>query len=541
MVGEVRREVNKKASINSLRREDICMQVRRLVLLNLILAFILWTGPGWAQQPKPGGTLRLALAGDLTFFNANQGPAPGYFTFWVWNNIFNSLLTLTPPPELKIMPDLAKSWDVLEDGRTYIFHLQEGVQFHDGTAFDAQVAKWNIDRIRDPEVKAWVRPYYEDIDQVEVVDTSTLRVRMKEPSGALPMALAGYFQGIPMVSPQAVQKYGEDWKRHPVGTGPFMMQEWIPGQHVLLVKNPHYFKPGLPYLDALEFRIMKDPLTVTTALRTGEIDLIARVPMQQVALLERSAGITVVTGPAMIPTVALLNLRVKPFDDVRARRAVGGYGLDRAEIARVAFQGRAQALVSVLPPGVPDAVDLNEMYPYKPDEAKRLLKELGYDAKHPLQFTILISNLDATMADIAALIKNQMAKIGVEAKINLMDDTAVVDRLLVKHDFDMLVSFFANLVDINQRSVSFFKGRQSDYMGMDDPQLEALVLQWRRTLEPEQRKAISADIQRRLADQLEWVNVATYPFFQAYRTATVQDFPFYNQALLLFDTTWLAK
>jgi len=521
--------------------KETLMKTYRLMLLSVLVVLMLQIGLGWAQSPKYGGTLRIALSGEPAFFNANQGPAPGAPAFFISNSIYNSLLTLTPPPELKIMPDLAKSWDVLEEGRTYIFHLQEGVKFHDGTDFDAQVAKWNIDRIRDPDIKAWVRPYYEGIEQVEVVDTSTLRVRMKEPSGALPMALAGYFQGIPMVSPQAVAQYGEDWKRHPVGTGPFMMQEWIPGQHVLLVKNPHYFKPGLPYLDALEFRIMKDPLTRTTALRAGEIDLIDRVPMQQVALLERSAGITVVTGPAMIPTVALLNLRVKPFDDVRARRAVGGYGLDRAEIARVAFQGRAQALVSVLPPGVPDAVDLNEMYPYKPEEAKRVLKELGYDAKHPLQFTILISNLDATMADIAALIKNQMAKIGVEAKINLMDDTAVVDRLLVKHDFDMLVSFFANLVDINQRSVSFFKGRQSDYMGMDDPQLEAMMLQWRRTLEPEQRKAISADIQRRLADQLEWVNVTTYPFFQAYRTATVQDFPFYNQALLLFDTTWLAK
>jgi hypothetical protein len=78
-------------------------------------------------------------------------------------------------------------------------------------------------------------------------------------------------------------------------------------------------------------------------------------------------------------------------------------------------------------------------------------------------------------------------------------------------------------------------------MGMDDPQLEAMMLQWRRTLEPERRMAISADIQRRLADQLEWVNVTTYPFFQAYRTATVQNFLFYNHALLLFDTTWLAK
>jgi ABC-type transport system substrate-binding protein len=456
------------------------------------------------------------------------------------NNIYNSLLKLTPPPELKIVPELAKSWEVLDGGRTYVFHLEEGVKFHDGTDFDAQVAKWNIDRILNPEVKAWVRPYYEEIDQVEVVDKYTLRVRMKEPSGALPIALAGYFQGIPMASPKAIEKYGDDWKRYPVGTGPFMMKEWIPGEHVLLVKNPHYFKPGLPYLDALDCRIMKDPLTATTSLRAGEIDFIVRVPLQQVPILERSAGMTVVTGPAMIPTIGFLNLRGKPFNDLRARRAIGGYGIDRAEIARVAFQGRAKPLVSVLAPGVPDAIDLNEMYPYKPDEAKRLLKELGYDEKKPLHFTILISNQDATMADIAALIKNQMAKIGVEAKITLLDDPAWVDRVLVRHDFEMTVSPFANLVDINQRSVSFFKGRQSDYMGIDDPALEDLVHQWRRALEPEKRRTISADIQRRLADQLEWVNLTTYPYFEAYRQ-NVKNFPFYNQAYQFFDTTWLEK
>jgi len=517
------------------------MQRRWWVLGSLIVTLVLWSALGWAQQPKYGGTLRIAFPGDPAFFNANQGPAPGAQAYWLSQSIYNSLLTLTPPPELKIVPDLAKSWEVLDGGKTYVFHLEQGVKFHDGTDFDAQVAKWNIDRILNPEVKSWVRPYYEEIDQVEVVDKYTLQVRMKEPSGALPMALAGYFQGIPMVSPQAVEKYGEDWKRHPIGTGPFIMKEWSPGEHVLLVKNPHYFKPGLPYLDALDFRIMKDPLTAATALRAGEIDLIAQVPMQQVPILERSPGLTVVTGPAMIPTVGFLNMRVKPFNDLRARRAIGGYGLDRAEIARVAFQGRAKPLVSVLAPGVPDAIDLNELYPYKPDEAKRLLKELGYDAKNPLRFTILISNQDATMADIAALIKNQMAKIGVEAKILLLDDTARVERVLVKHDFEMQVAPWANLVDINQRSVSFFKGRQSDYMGIDDPQLEDLVHQWRRALEPEKRKAISADIQRRLADQLEWVNVTTYPFFQAYWTATVKNFPFYNRAYLFFDTTWLEK
>ena len=180
------------------------MKRRQLVLCSLGVMLLLWSGPGRAQQPKPGGTLRLALAGDLTFFNANQGPAPGYFTFWVWNNIFNSLLTLTPPPELKIVPELAKSWDVLDDGKTYVFHLVEGVKFHDGTDFDAQAAKWNLDRILDPEVKSWVRPYYEEIDKVEAVDKYTLRIQMKEPSGALPPPRAGNLQGFPNASPHGV-------------------------------------------------------------------------------------------------------------------------------------------------------------------------------------------------------------------------------------------------------------------------------------------------------------------------------------------------
>src|SRR5437867_171920 len=242
----------------------------------------------------------------------------------------------------------------------------------------------------------------------------------------------------------------------------------------------------------------------------------------------------------MAPTIALLNLRVKPFDDVRARRATGGDVLNRAEIARVAFQGRAKPLVSVVPPGVPDAIDLNEMYPYKPDESKRLLKELGYDEKNPLRFSILVNNGDATLADIATLIKNQMAKIGVEAKINLVDTTAATERVLVKHDFEMNVSTFGTLADINQRSVSFFKGHQSDYLGMDDPKLEEMVHQWRRAIEPEKRQAISADIQRLLADQLYWVNATSYPFYQAYRN-NVKGYPFYNRAYLFLEKTWLDK
>src|ERR671923_2107479 len=183
------------------------MRTRWLVLLSLIGVLVLWSGMSWGQQPRYGGTLRIALPGDPAFYNAHQGPAMGAQAFFTGNNIYNSLLTITPPPELKIVPDLAKSWEVLDDGRTYVFHLEEGVKFHDGTDFDAEAAKWNIDRILDPEVKSWVRTYYEDITQVEVVDKYTLRIRLKEPSGALPIALGGYFAGIPMASPKAFETY----------------------------------------------------------------------------------------------------------------------------------------------------------------------------------------------------------------------------------------------------------------------------------------------------------------------------------------------
>jgi ABC-type transport system substrate-binding protein len=117
-----------------------------------------------------------------------------------------------------------------------------------------------------------------------------------------------------------------------------------------------------------------------------------------------------------------------------------------------------------------------------------------------------------------------MAKIGVEAKIMLVDSTAGVDRVLVKHDFDMHVSSWGSLVDINMRSVSFFKGQQSDYMGIDDPKLEEMVHEWRRALEPDKRQAIGADIQRLIAEQLYWVNATGYPYFQA-RSNKVKDYP----------------
>ena len=150
------------------------------------------------------------------------------------------------------------------------------------------------------------------------------------------------------------------------------------------------------------------------------------------------------------------------------------------------FQNRATPTVSILSPGVEDYLDLNEMYPYDPAKARGLLKEAGYDANNPLEFEVLTNNDAAFFADIATLLKSQMEKIGVKVNIVMTDKPAWLDRFTSKQEFQMALEDFASLVDINQRSLAFFKDARANYYGINAPELEDMVLQWRREARPGQ-------------------------------------------------------
>ena len=513
------------------------MQTRHVVLLSLIVALVIWSGASLAEAPKRGGTLTVSFNTDARHFDLH-GPVPGYEAFWVSNNVFNALVNLGPLPDLEIIPDLAESWDIQDGGKTYLFHLRKGVTFHDGSNFNATVAKWNFDRMLDPQNKYWQRPFYEQVDTIEVVDDYTLRFNMKEPSGALIPAMTGF--GAYMVSRAAFEKHGKEWTRHPVGTGPFQLKEWVPNQRIVLARNPNYFKKGLPYLDTVEIRIMRDPLARITSLRTGAIDLINKVPVQHVGLLEKAKGIQVVTGPALGPAAILVNLRRPPFDDLRVRRAVAGYGIDRTQIAKTAYLGRAAPLVSLVAHGVPDHKGLTEMYPYDPERAKQLLAEAGYGPDKPLSFTILANTEDPTFSDIATLLKSMMAKIGVQAKIQIMDKSTFIDLVTKKHEFEMGIEDFAALTDINMRSWNLMSTSASNYNGIKDAKVDELIATWRRTVDPEARKGVSHELQTLLADQIYWASLSGAPFHQAYRDK-VKGYRFYEQLRLALEEVWVDK
>jgi peptide/nickel transport system substrate-binding protein len=509
------------------------------------LAALPWHVALAADTPKPGGTLKVAFASDIHAgrFTLNREGPPGYETFWVSNNIHNQLVTLDY--HYKIAPDLAKSWEVIDKGKEYIFHLHEDVMFHDGTPCDAEAVKWNFDDMLKRGENSWVYVYFNQMDSVSVMDKKTLKITMKEPAALLP-ALAGYFAGCPIGSPTAVKKYGKEWNRNPVGTGAFTydVDEYQPDQKIILRKNPHYFKKdalghALPYLDTVEIEVIKDALAAMTALRTSQIDLLQRVNPQHVPIMERAKGVVLKTAPERMPLVCFMNMRKPPFDDVRVRKAIGGYGLNRKQIAQTVFQNRATPLVSILPPGVQDYLDLNEMYPYDPDKAKALLKEAGHGPDNPVSFELILNNDAPFFSDAATLLKSQMEKIGVQVKLTMMDKPAWIDKFL-KHDFQMGMEDFGALVDINQRSVSFFRGAKSNYGGLNSPEIEDLTMAWRREVSEEGRKQIAYNIQRAFAKDMLWCNITGSPYFQAYRDY-VKGYHFMNQLYVRWQTTWLDK
>ncbi|MGH8064499.1 MAG: ABC transporter substrate-binding protein [Candidatus Entotheonellia bacterium] len=342
-----------------------------------IVAFLLLLSVGWTQQPKPGGTLRVAWEADISGLDPHL--SFGMQARLVVGNLFNSLVTIDP--ELNFVPDLAESWEVLENSKVYVFHLRKGITFHDGTDFDAEAVRWNYQRVVDPEEKTLDAPYYNGIvEAVEALDAHTVKFTLKHPIRTLLAALAADRVGFLLMSPASYKKWGrEDVRLHPVGTGPFRLARWEQNQVIALEKNPHYFKPGLPYLDGLELRIMKDGVTRVTALRAGEVDFANLMPREHVERLSRDPQIYVLRGKDTQRIVTQLNLKNPAFKDVRVRRAVLGYGLDRPAIVKTALLGQAQPLWSFVPPGSQGHLDFGEQFLYDPEKARALLKEAGYD------------------------------------------------------------------------------------------------------------------------------------------------------------------
>jgi peptide/nickel transport system substrate-binding protein len=361
-----------------------------------------------------GGLLRVRISSDIS----NLDPAR---IFQIENqtvagHIYNGLVKYDQATN-KIVPDLATSWEVSDGGTVYTFKLHDGVTWHKNFGkFTSDDVKFSIERVKNPATHSAYTGQFNAISSVEAPDPLTVRIMLEKPNPGVLQKLTAFNQGW-MVSRRALGEIGEQkYPLQPVGTGPFSLEKWTPGSEVRLAANPGYFE-GAPKIDGVLFRLIADETAAAVALENGEIDIFYALQAPEVInRLRASPGITVLQRAANHTNNLVLNMTVKPLDDLRVRRAIA-YGMNRKALVDGFFKGTRGEGVSVLTPSFPEYSDDVPKYPYDPDKARALLKEAGAEG-----FSLDFISVAAHPYDqIAVPLAADLTGVGIKVNIKILE------------------------------------------------------------------------------------------------------------------------
>jgi peptide/nickel transport system substrate-binding protein len=383
------------------------------------------------DTPKPGGKLVVGLQSEPSD-NIDPHVTPWAVSHNIMMNVYDTLVW-QDPADGSFKPGLADSWQAAPDGLSYTLKLKSGVKFHDGTDFNADAVKYNLDRIADPATKSGfsanlLGPYA----GTQVIDPQNVKVTFKTPYAPFLDSASQAFLG--MVSPTAVAKYGKDFGvTAAVGSGPFMFKEWVRADHLTLVKNPNYnwaggvFKHnGAPYLDEITFRFIADDVTRSGTLQSGETQLIELVPASDIKTL-KDGGFQVLPGKAPgIPDIIMINTAKPPTDDPAVRKAIN-LGTDQKTIIDSVYFGVYDAAHGPLSK-VSWAYnsEVEGMYTYDVAAAQKTLDDAGWKLNgairekngQKLSLEYVITSFDI----FPPLWQSQMRAIGVDVHITQVDN-----------------------------------------------------------------------------------------------------------------------
>jgi len=348
------------------------MRIKRLLTLSLITVCVLGLAAvtfASSEEPQYGGTLRVARVVTKTSIDVNNFDTYGIHN--VATQFYETLVDRYPTGEIHGL--LAKDWTISDDGLVYTFNLQPNVQFHDGTTFDAVVVKWNLERKIEKKLPLWdLIPW----DKIEVVDPLTVKITLTRPSPEVLGVLND--RTYSMYSPTFVNEVGDDaLATQACGTGPFMVERYLPNEILVLKKNPNYWQEGLPYLDEIIYHAVPDTNTRSVMLEAGDVDLIQNPAIDIVARLEGNPDFTLFKNVGSRLVYVALNTQRAPFNDVRVRQAAN-YAIDKEGILQSIYRGTATISKAALMTSVTTGYEEIGYYPYNPDKARELLEAAGW-------------------------------------------------------------------------------------------------------------------------------------------------------------------
>ena len=440
----------------------------------------------------PGGVLRVAAPTNPSTMDPMTGRSGAdhiqlytvYDTLVEWE--YNTLTAL---------PGLAKAWH-FPDPATLVLELQTGVVFHDGSPFDAEAVKANLDRGRtDPGSN--IKADLASIASVEVSGPAQVTLKLLYPDTALPLILSD--RAGMMVSPRAAASGGTGLDRAPVGTGPWKFVSWSDGNNMIVTRNDKYWKPGLPYLDQIKFQFIPDSNTALRSVISGENDLAYQLTARQKPVLNREPSLVAVQGPTVALEMFYFNMGRPPLDDVRVRQAIN-YAIDRSALDQVTQLGLAEIATSILPKEHwAHASPMDSVYPHDPAKAKRLLAEAGHGGGLTLK---LLSWSDQSAQQRQEVLADQLRKVGItlQTQIGTIAETAGWFYGPEKKG-DLFLSAWSGRPDPSLTLLLLF-GKDSYYnAGHVEPEgFPAALARTRSVAGQEQRAAAMAGAQKIVAD-----------------------------------------
>lgn len=408
--------------------------------------------------------------------------------------LYNRLVRLDE--NMKVVPDLAESWEI-PDNLTYIFHLRKGVKFHNGREMVASDVKYSLERVLDPKTASPGASYIAPIERIDIVDQYTVKLTLSSPLASLLDALTS--NNISIVPREVVEKEG-NLQRVAVGTGPYMLKEWVVDNSMTLERNPDYFEKGYPVSETIIFRVIPEQASLYAGVRSGSIDVATINDGAVVRQASADKSVVVLNKPGMNVRVFAFNNKRAPFDDVRVRQAIA-LTLDRSEILTMAEYGMGSATgpipISASEWAIaPDKLPLGTVDHAK---AKALLAEAGYP--NGFSFDIVCSATYEGGLDVAQVVQNELKSIGLTANLDVVEWGNYIDRW-VKRDFDTMIELRGGSSEPDRflyRSLHSTGGVNN--FQFEDSETDRLLELGREQTDPAQRKATYDKLQQVLSEK----------------------------------------
>lgn len=481
---------------------------------------------------QPTGTLRVALSGypNSLYIPATHDKNADIAASQLYDPL------VYQDDDLNIVPGLAESWEVSEDGTEYIFHLRQGVTFHNGEPFTADdvIATWEYGK---GEGSAWP-DRYSMVASVEKIDDFTVRMTTEGPKPLLLITMHDFWSIIP---DEYMKEVGLDgFQQHPIGTGPFMFVEAVSGDHVTYKANPNYWREGLPRVAELIFRAIPESSTRVAALQADEVDIIQRITADEANQLLGVPGVKVISYPlARVYYIAFNNLTTGkglPTEDARVRQAMN-YAVDVEAILGALFSGhgkRAAGFVASSELGY----GVVKPFPYDPEKAKALLAEAGYPDGFEIDMACP-SGAYGNFEQVCEAVVGYLGDVGIQVNLELMESAHFWD-VEAKKELPPLFgdSWADESGEAYNRLVGALGGMDAPYSSWYDPKIAEFLEKIGSEVDREKRKALYEELQVYMQENPPFIYLYEPVTFEAMRDR-VMDYRPRPTEMMYLTRTWL--